>query len=152
MESKSFRYQSATSPIAPEKLQSFGRFLSENIFEQFDLRDFLDTCLSVQKMNIQWAELQSEIVAVKIGYEKDPLHFYSWVGGVSAEHRGKGLASALMKRQHEWCRERGFKVISTKTMNRWKDMLIMNIKEGFEIRGTQIDKNGQLKIVMAKSL
>lgn len=147
-----FEFCQLTSPIAPEKLQEFGEFLSANIFESFNLLDFMSKCLSVRKLSIHWAEAGSKIVALKIGYEKDTGHFYSWLGGVAPDYRSKGLGRKLMHKQHEWCLEHGYKLISTKTMNRWKTMLLMNIQEGFEIQGTQLDRKGQLKILMIKKL
>jgi ribosomal protein S18 acetylase RimI-like enzyme len=73
----------------------------------------------------------------KIGYEQSPKRFYSWVGGVLPTHRNSGVAKALMKKQHELVKEKGFKYISTQTKNEFKEMLILNIRSGFEIIGVR---------------
>lgn len=40
----------------------------------------------------------------------------------------------LMEKQHTHLRANGFKVVQTKTKNKWRSMLILNIKSGFNIR------------------
>ncbi|WP_218197355.1 hypothetical protein, partial [Pseudomonas sp. 2995-1] len=49
-----------------------------------------------------------------------------------------------------YLREKGYSVVQTKTMNKWRNMLILNIKHGFDIIETTIDDNGLHKIVMEK--
>jgi len=39
-----------------------------------------------------------------------------------------------MEKQHTHLRANGFKVVQTKTKNKWRSMLILNIKSGFNIR------------------
>lgn len=46
----------------------------------------------------------NRVVGYKIGYQDRQTRFYSWFGGVYAEYRGKGIASELMRRQHECAR------------------------------------------------
>jgi GNAT superfamily N-acetyltransferase len=91
-------------------------------------------------------------VGYKIGYREDPDTFYSWIGGVLPAYRGQGIASALREQQHDWCRANGYRTVRTKTMNRWRTMLITNLRHGFDITGTQTDRNGTVKIIMEKTL
>ncbi len=63
-----------------------------------------------------------------IGYEMDRDTYYSWLGGVNPNYRKKGIASKLMDVQHQYLRGKGYQVIQTKTMNRWRNMLLLNIK------------------------
>ncbi|PIT98664.1 MAG: hypothetical protein COT74_13250 [Bdellovibrionales bacterium CG10_big_fil_rev_8_21_14_0_10_45_34] len=57
-----------------------------------------------------------------------------------------------MAAQHEWCQNQGYLTVSTKTQNRFKAMLILNIKHGFEIVATDpTDKDG-MKILMEKKM
>ncbi len=91
-------------------------------------------------------------VGYKIGYATSENCFYSWIGGVLPAYRGKGAASALMDAQHDWCRKQGYTHVKTKTMNRWREMLILNLKKGFEIMETFPGEDGQLRIILAKRL
>ena len=89
----------------------------------------------------------------KIGYEQSAERFYSWIGGVHPDHRSKGLARDLMKRQHDEARAAGYKIVVTHTRNKFKEMLLLNIRTGFSIVGV---KHGlgerELAIVMEKML
>jgi predicted GNAT superfamily acetyltransferase len=101
---------------------------------------------------INIALVNSEIVGYKVGYELDKDKFYSWLGGVNPTYRGFGIASNLMEAQHQVLREKGYKVVQTKTMNSWRNMLILNIKSGFDIVHTYTDKRDEIKIVLEKGL
>ncbi|HEX4923335.1 MAG TPA: GNAT family N-acetyltransferase, partial [Bdellovibrionales bacterium] len=84
--------------------------------------------------------------------ENDPWEFYSWLGGVLPEYRGLGVASALMRAQHEWCAQNGYARILTKTQNRWREMLLLNIRHGFDVIGTYQSSRHGLKILLEKKL
>ncbi|MFC4767956.1 GNAT family N-acetyltransferase [Effusibacillus consociatus] len=92
------------------------------------------------------------VVGYKIGYERKLGHFYSWLGGVDPSFRKQGIASELMRRQHEWCRRNGYRSVRTHTKNKWRDMLILNIRHGFDIIGTLTDAKGEAKIILEKKL
>ncbi len=55
-----------------------------------------------------------------------------------------------MEMQHQWIKENGYSYVQTKTMNKWRSMLILNIKNGFDVIDTYIDKKGLQKIVLEK--
>ena len=92
-----------------------------------------------------------ELVGCKLGYERKPGHYYSWLGGVHPDYRGQGIAAELMRRQHAWCREQGYQRIRTQTYNRWRAMLLLNLRHGFDIIGTVQGRHG-LTIVLEKEL
>lgn len=98
------------------------------------------------------ARLEGRSVGFKLGYRKEKEVFHSWLGGVHPEFRGFGIATELLKRQHQWCREQGFKAIETHTQNRFKAMLILNLKQGFEMTGTHINGAGHLSLQLRKQL
>jgi len=92
------------------------------------------------------------VIGYKIGYEKNEKYFYSWIGGVHAKFRNQGIASKLMQLQHNWCIDKGFQYIQTKTKNKWRNMLILNLKHDFDIIGTYTDEKGEPKIILQKQL
>jgi len=92
------------------------------------------------------------VVGYKIGYELESDSFYSWLGGVAENHRNKGIASMLMNQQHLYLKEKGYKIVQSKTKNKWRNMLILNIKNGFDVIGTYTDNSGEPKIILEKSL
>ncbi|MFD1206182.1 GNAT family N-acetyltransferase [Sporosarcina contaminans] len=93
-----------------------------------------------------------KVVGYKIGYEQSPGRYYSWYGAVQEKYRGKGIASKLMKKQHQLIAEAGYSMIETKTRNKWKEMLILNIQHGFDIVDTFVDSDGIHRITMEKTL
>lgn len=93
-----------------------------------------------------------KLVGYKIGYELHQTKFYSWLGGVDPEYRNHGIASTLMHQQHRHLKQHGYTSVQTKTMNKWRGMLILNIKNGFNIVETYNDQNGRHKIILEKDL
>jgi len=63
-----------------------------------------------------------------------------------------GVASELMEKQHNYLIEKGYTIVQTKTMNKWRSMLILNIKSGFDVIDTYTDENGRHKIILEKIL
>ncbi|SMO57455.1 GNAT family N-acetyltransferase [Melghirimyces algeriensis] len=95
---------------------------------------------------------QQQVVGYKVGYELKPHKFYSWLGGVHQDYRDLGIASELMKKQHQFLKNAGYQVVQTKTKNKWRHMLILNIKNGFDVIGTYNDEKGEPKIILEKRL
>jgi len=94
----------------------------------------------------------NKLIGFKIGYELNGDKFYSWLGGVDPSYRKQGIASKLMEQQHQYLREYGYKVIQTKSMNKWRGMLLLNIKYGFDVTETYTDEKGLHKIILEKKL
>jgi len=94
------------------------------------------------------------VIGYKIGYPlmEDQNTFYSWLGGVDPNYRKQGIASMLMDIQHQHLRQTGYHKVQTKTMNRWRNMLLLNIRYGFDIVHTFTDARGLFKIVLEKDL
>ncbi|MBD7937811.1 MULTISPECIES: GNAT family N-acetyltransferase [Cytobacillus] len=91
-------------------------------------------------------------IGYKIGYAIDRTKFYSWLGGIDFNYRKQGIASMLMKKQHQYLRNNGFHIVQTKTMYKWRNMLILNIKSGFDIIHTYTNEKGLHKIILEKNL
>lgn len=93
-----------------------------------------------------------KVIGFKLGYEMEDGVFYSWLGGVHPSFQKRGIASQLMVAQHEECAKRGYPKVRTYGRNAKKAMLILNIKHGFDIIDTFIDKKGRHKIIFEKEL
>lgn len=104
-----------------------------------------------QPVQVWLALVDGHVVGCKLGYERKPGHYYSWLGGVHPDFRGQGVAAELMRRQHTWCQAQGYRHIRTHTYNRWRAMLLLNLRHGFDIIGTMQGPRG-LTIVLEKEL
>jgi len=113
---------------------------------------FRDRLAGKHGLLVLLARRASEIVAYKIGYPRSREEFYSWVGGVDAHARRLGIASELMRRQHERVRALGYRRIVTETKNKWREMLILNLRHGFDIVGAYTDERGEPKVILVETL
>lgn len=100
---------------------------------------------------VQTAWDGAEAVGFKMGYQRNPGGFHSWLGGVREGWRGLGIASRLMAAQHAWCAAHGYRTVRTHSRNKWRTMLGLDLKHGFEIVGTVLEDEG-LEIVLEKKL
>jgi GNAT superfamily N-acetyltransferase len=100
------------------------------------------------------AESNGTPAGFKLGYRLTPEIFYSWIGGVCPEHRRSGLATTLLKLQEQVTRDRGYRLIRVKSMNRFPAMLQFLISQGYQIVGTEgsAHESDRIKIVFEKSL
>ena len=92
------------------------------------------------------------IVGFKTGFSIGSGVFYSWIGGVDPEHRRLGLGRRLMLIQHQELKALGFVKVQTKTQNRFRDMIILNLKSGFEIVDTFVEEGKGIQILLEKRL
>lgn len=76
-------------------------------------------------------------IGFKLGYEFSRGVFSSWLGGILPEMRRQGIATALLRAQHQWVANHGYHTLLTESANRFKGMIILNLLEGFEIVGTR---------------
>jgi GNAT superfamily N-acetyltransferase len=89
----------------------------------------------------------------KLGYAVDERQFYSWLGGVLPEARGRGVAQGLLGAQETWAAEQGFTEIRVKSMNRFPAMLRLLVRNGYLIDGVTPDPDpGLTKIHFSKRL
>ncbi|MEQ9302550.1 MAG: GNAT family N-acetyltransferase [Marinoscillum sp.] len=81
------------------------------------------------------AELNGDPVGFKVGYDRflDGEVFYSWMGGVLPEHRGKKIAKLLLEKMMIWCKVKGYKILKFKTLNKHRAMIRFAISQGFEV-------------------
>lgn len=140
-----------TSEIGSEEIQSIAVIMKE-AFGEWD-RKYFDATFNYRKtFQLFIAEVEGKPVGFKLGYEQSEGEFYSWLGGVLPEYRGLGIAADLMKAQHDWCRKHGYQKIQTKTQNRFREMLLLNLKFGFDVIGLHTSTSGEPKIILEKRL
>ena len=88
------------------------------------------------------AERSGRAVGFKAGYDRWlDGSYYSWLGGVLPDHRGAGVASALIDAQEAWCREHGYGSIRVKTRNRFVAMRVVLARNGYLV--TELDRRGE---------
>lgn len=135
-----------------EKLQVEIEELYPKIFESFNNEKFFKKFSYHSKFLLLAAYEGERLVGFKFGYAQDPDLFYSWTGGVHPDHRKKGIATELMKAQHDWCKKNGVKIIETRTRNKFPNMISLNMKFGFHIVGSFTDTDQRPKIILRKEL
>ena len=91
-------------------------------------------------------------IGFKLGYKQAEKEFNSWLGGVLPKFRGLGVGVELIKKQHQWCKENGYSSVFTRSQNRFRNMMITNLKAGFEIVGVEDSNEGGQKIIFKKEL
>lgn len=92
-------------------------------------------------------------IAYKVGFERSARIYYSWIGGVTPDYRNSGVAKKLMEQQHAYAKNEGYSVVCTQTDNSFKPMLILNLKSGFEVKGTiQSCGDDHLTIILEKEI
>ncbi len=90
--------------------------------------------------------------------EWDPVWFKTNLDNHSQFHLaiafldGKPVGFKLGYELDKWCRGKGYRKIQTKSQNRFKEMLTLNLKFGFEIIGTHLSDEGGFKIILERSL
>ena len=122
------------------------------IFEDAETVFFMDRLISKDQVCSLIAFQNNEPVGFKIGYRYNETTFYSWVGGVLQDYRNKGIAKKLAQKQEFWAKENHFKKLRTKSMNRFKPMMILNLKNGFNIISVYTNDSDQTKVVFEKNI
>lgn len=72
-------------------------------------------------------------VGYKLGYALSDTVFYSWLGAVMPEYRGHGLAQKMLNAQEAWLKAQNYQAVQVKTMNRFRAMLAMLVKNHYHI-------------------
>ena len=122
------------------------------IFEDADIPFFKHRFTSQEKSLTLLAFYNSELVGFKIGYPYNKSTFYSWIGGVHLNFRKQGIASKLAALQEKKVKSLGLTKLRTKSMNQYKPMMMLNLKNGFDIIKIYTNDSEQTKIVFEKAL
>ena len=127
--------------------------INQEIFSFGETSEHLSMALRErQKILICFALHDTSIVGFKVGFQERPSYFESWRGGVVPKFRGQNIALELLRIQHDWCTKEGFKIVMTTTNNQNIPMLIVNLRGGFTIVGTFLDRQKIMKVMLQKWL
>ncbi|GFZ83174.1 N-acetyltransferase [Aquaticitalea lipolytica] len=126
--------------------------LYNQLFEDADLEFFKTRFTTQANICSVLAFKKTQLIGFKIGYPIENNTFYSWIGGVNSEFRNIGIGKQLATLQENYAIQKGFSVLKTKSMNRFKPMMILNLKNGFNITKVYTNTKGQTKIVFEKQL
>jgi|GEM_PF-469045 len=125
--------------------------LSEVFGDGYSIDD-LKKKISGKDIHYSRCWLEGAFVGFKLGYREDSTTFYSALGAVAPASEGLGLGRLLLEEQHTALQAAGYKRVTTKTKNKWARMLVLNIRCGFQVTGTETRSNGEIKICMEKAL
>ena len=124
----------------------------KSIFDDYKIDFFKSRIDKKEDVLIVLCYNSDMLVGFKIGYRYNETTFYSWVGGVLLSFRQKGIAKHLAKLQEENVTTKRYSKMRTKSMNRFKPMMILNLKNGFNIVQVYTNDIGQTKVVFEKEL
>ncbi len=126
--------------------------LCRSIFADFPERYLLDRLPGLADP-VLWLAAEAESwKGFKLGYRRGPELLYSWLGGVAPELRGHGVASELMRLQHEHAAANGYRFVETRTRAANNAMIRLNLRHGFHIAGFENDPRGVAVVIQRKSL
>jgi predicted GNAT superfamily acetyltransferase len=151
MENDNITYKTITG-FPSKKIFAELTELYVEIFEDADLEFFGQRFNALTDLLTLLAYHNGYLVGFKVGYRYDALTFYSWIGGVKLIFRNKGIAKQLALLQEQQAKQHGYTKLRTKSMNRFKAMMIMNLKNGFDIKKIYTNTKGQTKIVFEKTI
>ena len=126
--------------------------LYSELFNDSDLDFFKQRIEEHSKLLSVLAYSKNQLIGFKVGYPYDYKTFYSWIGGVLPNYRQRGVGTQMAKIQEDFAKSDGFKKLRTKSMNSYKAMMILNLKNGFDITTVYTNTKGQTKIVFEKEL
>ncbi len=102
-------------------------------FSQTTTRESLKQRLEGKSSLILVAEENQQLLGFKMGYRLDESTFYSWLGGVVVNARGKGIAQALLDEQEKWARDHNYQNITVKSRNQFPSMLRLLLRNDYLI-------------------
>jgi GNAT superfamily N-acetyltransferase len=148
--SEQFTYQRFSGTL--DEMASIILPLCRDMFANFDDDYLLGRLPLIADARLWLATRDCVPVGFKFGYRREPDLFYSWLGGVDASVRKRGIASELMKRQHADLSASGYRFVETRTRSANNAMIIANLKHGFHVVGFDIDPKELMVVWQRKSL
>ena len=88
-----------------------------------------------QDLSVLVAEESGQLMGLKVGYTCFRGVFFSWLGAVLPSHQRRGIARALLQRQHGLCQERGFGEIQTEAAGSNREILVLDPRRDSKFPG-----------------
>ena len=151
MEKNNIIYKIIIGFPEPKQLQEILN-LYNSIFPDADSKFFKNRLKENPESFLAIAYHKNKSVGFKLGYPYSYNTFYSWIGGVLTEYRNQKIATKLLNFMEDYALSSGFTKLRTKSMNRFKPMIIHNLKNGFDIVNLYTNSKGQTKLVFEKML
>ncbi|GAG38804.1 unnamed protein product [marine sediment metagenome] len=86
-------------------------------------------------------------------YERENGEFFMSHIGVRQDCKRQGIARSLVRRYEQIARDAGYRALTTTTYNRFKEMLILLLQEGFDIDDvTRIKDPAEPRLLLRKDL
>ncbi|UZK66980.1 GNAT family N-acetyltransferase [Sphingomonas sp. M1-B02] len=126
--------------------------LCRSVFDDFSDAYLLDRLPSLSDPDLWLAVEDGAWRGFKLGYRRGPHLLYSWLGGVDPSLRGQGIASELMRRQHDHAAANGYRFVETRTRAANNPMIVLNLRHGFHVAGFEIDSGGIPIVTQRKKL
>ncbi len=89
---------------------------------------------SRKDFRVSVAEENGRILGYVCGHERKGK-YYLWMGCVLPEARNKGIGTALLKHQMNVAVKAGYTRVFAKSSNKWKPMMRLLLKMGFDVIG-----------------
>jgi len=124
--------------------------LYSELFEDANIKFLKQRFQDKKNIITIFAYFEDTLVGFKIGYSYNKTTFYSWLGGVKQSFRKQGIANQLLLLQEQKAKENNYSKLRTKSMNRFKPMQILNLKNGFDIVEVYTNASNQTKIIFEK--
>jgi ribosomal protein S18 acetylase RimI-like enzyme len=126
--------------------------LCRSIFPDFTPAYLLDRLPRLTDPTLWLAIEQGEWKGFKLAYRRGGDLLYSWLGGVSPDLRGQGIASELMRLQHDDAAANGYRFVETRTRAANNSMILLNLRHGFHVTGFETDARGIAVVIQRKAI
>ena len=137
-------------PFSAKDLSGF-RALAVELFGEYGRQEGAWRLEQMPSALLCLAAVGGQPVAFKAGYAHSRRRFYSWLGGVQGDHRRLGIASELMRLQHDRLRLRGFHVVETRVDAGNDAMAALNLRHGFAAVGS-FSQGDSVRTIYEKTL
>jgi ribosomal protein S18 acetylase RimI-like enzyme len=94
-----------------------------------------------KNVHITLGKMDERLVGYGIGYEEKGK-YYLWMLAVLPEFRKHGFGKRIFEEQINFAKKKRYDTFLVKSSNKWKDMLRLTIKLGFDIVGFKINEWG----------
>lgn len=143
-------YNLQSSPFSEDFVNHVHK-LAELIFGNVSRDDFVWRLEHLPDVSVQVAQCGGTLIGFKFGHGISSRRYLSWLGGVSPDYRGKGVARELMQRQHDWLSQKQYAGVETSAANNNLAMIQLNLQFGFEIIGSYY-RHGTPRVILYKRL